>query len=324
VVDAARQLLLRVMRVPAEPHPPAGAPGTLQVFRAGRNFFKLKLAGWGLSQLLAFAGIVFWVWIFVDLEGAAYDIKENRARRERASATSTPPSAPATPTQPPTANASPTQTETGKTTRKAQANRRRRSSGETFTEWKTSVAMMLARFPGWAFLLVWLVKIVGLLTYLVQLPLTYAIARFDYEMRWYLVTDRSLRIRHGILKLEELTMSFVNIQHVVVTQGPLQRLLGLADVRVQSAGGGSTDHHGKGTGDTMHTAVFHAVENAEEIRDLILDRLRSFRAAGLGDPDDHHTPVGLAAHDATAASGGDALAAARELLDEARKLRALV
>jgi len=109
----------------------------------------------------------------------------------------------------------------------------------------------------------------------------------------------------------------------------LQRILGLADVRVQSAGGGGGGNasHAHGAGDSLHAAMFHSVENAAEIRDLILDRLRVFRATGLGDPDDHHresthaaatsptpVPTALVANAAT-------LSAAKELLAEARSLR---
>ena len=56
-----------------------------------------------------------------------------------------------------------------------------------------------------------------------------------------------------------------------------------------------------------------------EIRDLILDRLRHFRQAGLGDPDDHNHAVAVSAH--AEAPSDDAIAAAREVLAEARALR---
>ncbi len=313
------------MRVPAEPHPPAGAPGSLRVFRAGKNFFKLKLAVWGAGQVVALAGIVFWIWIFAGLEGAALDLKANRARAEQRvpAPTHSAASAPAAPLQGTATNiapVAPTPTEPTKPVRKASASgRKQRGPRELFDAWKMQVAVTLAQLPGWAFVLVWVLKLFGVLAYLAQLPVTYAIARFDYEMRWYLVTDRSLRIRHGIWKLEESTMSFINIQQVVVSQGPLQRLLGLGDVRVQSAGGGNIDPHGKHDVDTLHAAIFHAVDNANEIRDLILARLRQFRASGLGDPDDA-TDHAVAAP----ADRGDALAAAQELLTEVRALRGVL
>ena len=64
-------------------------------------------------------------------------------------------------------------------------------------------------------------------------------------------------------------MSFANLQQVMVSQGPVQRLLGIADLRVESAGGGGALHDPHGLQqDSMHTGVFHGVENAPEIRDL--------------------------------------------------------
>lgn len=149
---------------------------------------------------------------------------------------------------------------------------------------------------------VWIsIEGLGVATFLTQLFLTYAILRLNYELRWYIVTDRSLRIRSGIWSVEELTMTFANIQQVNLKQGPLQRLLGLADVEVTSAGGGE--------GSTAHKGRFAGVGNAPEIRDLMLDRLRAYRDSGLGDPDEHHAPApGIQE-------------AAQETLAEARKLR---
>jgi uncharacterized membrane protein YdbT with pleckstrin-like domain len=131
------------------------------------------------------------------------------------------------------------------------------------------------------------------------------------------VTDRSLRIRTGILRLQESTMSFANVQQVEIRQGPLQRILGVADVCVRSAGGSDPEADGKGHSQesSLHMGVFEGVPNAVEIRDLVIERLRRFREAGLGDPDDAraHPPAALLPDRST-------LAAAAELLEEARAL----
>ena len=119
-----------------------------------------------------------------------------------------------------------------------------------------------------------------------SLPLTYFKQRLDYEMRWYIVTDRSLRIRDGIWSVEELTMTFANIQQIRVAAGPLQYLFRLADVEVSTAGGGSGGPHSA----KAHIAYFFGVDNAEEIRDLIVERLRLYRDSGLGDPDGRRHP----------------------------------
>ena len=105
----------------------------------------------------------------------------------------------------------------------------------------------------------------------------------------YMVTDRSLRIRSGVFHIREMTMTFMNIQQLSVHQGPLQRLLGLYDLRVRTAGGGDSaegaPHQESGTAVT-HIGHLRGVDNAPAIRDLILERMRKARDAGLGDSDD--------------------------------------
>jgi membrane protein YdbS with pleckstrin-like domain len=135
--------------------------------------------------------------------------------------------------------------------------------------------------------------------------LGYLTLRLDYEMRWYKVTDRSLRIREGVWFVREMTMTFANIQNISVEQGPLQRFFGIADMKVRSAGGGSLEGQEGGGGGVLfnpHVGYFRGVDNAEEIRDLILARLRRLRGAGLGDEDEDEAPAAAPAA-ATPASG---------------------
>lgn len=301
MLSASRERLLRLLRVPPDPAPPAGAPGSLQVFRGGRNLYKLRLARWSLGQFGALLGIIFSV-IFLDRMETSHVAEKARL------------AAPGNVASPLTSRTSGAESlsprgedSTTAASRKASPQRRGRQA----------LARAQERTPDWLFPLLKFLEFVGILTFLAQIPITLAMVRLDYELRWYLVTDRSLRIRAGITTMQESTMSFANIQQVIVTQGPLERLLGLADVRVQSAGGGDT--HAKGAGDSLHTGVFHGVENAHAIRDLILERLRRYREAGLGDPDDVPSAP---AEPVPGATTNPTLVAARELLAEARALRA--
>ena len=41
-----------------------------------------------------------------------------------------------------------------------------------------------------------------------------ALVRLDFEKRWYLVTDRSLRVREGVVNVREMTIMFANIQNI--------------------------------------------------------------------------------------------------------------
>jgi membrane protein YdbS with pleckstrin-like domain len=112
-----------------------------------------------------------------------------------------------------------------------------------------------------------------------------ALVRLDFEKRWYLVTDRSLRVREGVAIIREMTVTFANIQNISISQGPIQRALGIADLRVDTAGGGGGGggQHGQQIGRNLHTAWFRGVNNANEVRELIQQRLRHFKDSGLGD-----------------------------------------
>ena len=145
--------------------------------------------------------------------------------------------------------------------------------------------------------------------FLVSAFFTFLQQRMNYELRWYVVTDRCLRVRRGILNVHEITTTFANIQEVRLSSGPLQKLLGLADVEVHSAGGGA----GKRSSDS-HVARFEGVDNAPEIRDFILVRLRQYRDSGLGEKD----------HSRPSAFSEGSQAAAEVVLMEARALRAVL
>ncbi|MEO8096426.1 MAG: PH domain-containing protein [Acidobacteriota bacterium] len=238
--ELLRDPLLRFLRVPPSPDPPAGSADSTQVFRAARNFYIWSVIIWLVAQ----TGIALGVSALI--VPAAIGLSRN------------------------------------------------------------------TRMPDLARFAIMAAGIVIVSIYLLQLLVTFFALRLGYEMRWYIVTDRSLRIRAGVWSVEELTMTFANIQQITVKQGPLQRVLGIADVKVVSAGGagggGGHGKHGPGHNDG-HAGNFEGVDNANIIRDLILDRLRRYKDSGLGDPDHHDdTPPSLSA--------------AQEVLQETRLLRA--
>jgi uncharacterized membrane protein YdbT with pleckstrin-like domain len=230
-------LVERLLRIPSEPHAPAGDPGSVRVFRAASGFYRFLVLKWIVKHLFAAAGLGVGLVVLVAVPA----------------------------------------------------------------------------FPGKTVLDV--LEFLGIAAYVLSLPFTYLMVHLDYQLRWYIVTDRSLRIREGLLAISEKTMSFANIQNISIQQGPIQRVLGIADVKVQTAGGGSGTPGEGGHARNMHLGYFHGVDNAEEIRDAILLRVRQLRDTGLGDPD-------AAAGTAGGPAGEDVLQAARELLGEARALRA--
>jgi uncharacterized membrane protein YdbT with pleckstrin-like domain len=117
----------------------------------------------------------------------------------------------------------------------------------------------------------------------IKAAILYVTSRLDYEMRWYVITDRSLLIREGVWDVREITLTFANAQNVRVTQGPLQRYFGFSNVEIDTAGGGGKQEE---KGMTRHRAVLRGLAKPAEVRDMILELLRRHRTAGLGDPDD--------------------------------------
>jgi membrane protein YdbS with pleckstrin-like domain len=242
-----RSAVLRFMRVPPRPEPPPGSPP--RIFRAAPNFFKLRVLRFALTRFLAFAGLVFGLYI---------------------------------------------------------------------------IHAFAPVIPGPAAVLMEVAEVVGWIAFAFHVIVGYMVTRLDYELRWYLLSDRAIRIREGIVTVREKTIALANVQNIAIRQGPLQRVLGIADVEVKTAGGGgeSGERGKKGhTAEPLHIAYFRGVANANEIRDLVREGVRRQRDAGLGDPDDHHHAPPIVAPPMPHAS--TVRTAVAELHAEARALRAV-
>jgi len=178
----------------------------------------------------------------------------------------------------------------------------------TWRSRRTCSPLVLLAISGWFLVLV--VPLILMAAF--KAAVLYVTTRLNFDMRWYVITDRSLLIREGVWIVREITLTFANAQNVRTTQGPLQRLFGFSNVEVDTAGGGGGGggHEGKGT--APHRAILRGLDKAPLVRDLILEHLRQHRTAGLGDPDDR---IG-----ASQRAFNPALL--REILKEAKILRA--
>ncbi len=129
------------------------------------------------------------------------------------------------------------------------------------------------------------VLIAPLALFLIVAPdvVAYVAIHLRFDTTWYVVCDRSLRIRRGIWIIHETTVTFENVQNVTVSQGPLQRWFGIADVVVETAGGSGGRGEQQAAFGAGHQGLIEGLDNAPQIRDLILSRLRRSRSAGLGD-----------------------------------------
>ena len=165
-----------------------------------------------------------------------------------------------------------------------------------------------ALFEGWALALA--AAAVGAAGVAV-LVLGYVTNRIEFDLRYYILTDRSLRIREGVFFLRESTLTFANVQNLRIRKGPIQQLFGIADVLVDTAGGAAGGKNAEGQAmQKGHRGTIQGIENPAEVRDLVLSLLKKYRDAGLGDPDD-----------ALAPAQETSVEAMREVLGEVRLLR---
>jgi membrane protein YdbS with pleckstrin-like domain len=90
--------------------------------------------------------------------------------------------------------------------------------------------------------------------------------RAEYRRWRYEVAEDALELRHGVLRRIHSAIPYVRVQHIDVTQGPVERAVGLSRLVVHTASAG-----------TDATIPGIAAEDAEDLRRLILAR------AGTGD-----------------------------------------
>lgn len=137
---------------------------------------------------------------------------------------------------------------------------------------------------GWRFPIVGIAIAVPMLI-LIVVPdvIAYVAIHLGYDTTWYVITDRSMRLRSGVWTMHEITLTFENVQNVEIHQGPVERHFGIATLRVETAGGGvaQTQHGPVSVGNNVGLLV--GMENAAEVREWVMKRVRASRGAGLGD-----------------------------------------
>lgn len=186
---------------------------------------------------------------------------------------------------------------------------------------------LAAHFTDQVWNVVRVLELLAVAFFVLELSVSWLLLRLDWEARWYMVSDESLRIREGLFRTHERTMTVANIQNLAIRRGPVQKLLGIADLEVRTAGGGksSSDETGS-TSTSLHVGRFRGIENATALRDRIEASLRRHRDSGLGDPDDAPPdPAPAAAREVTRSAvvhPSPVLAAAEALRREAVALRA--
>lgn len=130
----------------------------------------------------------------------------------------------------------------------------------------------------------------------VAMPLLF----FRYETMRFRFDAEGVHMRWGILFRREINLTYARIQDIHLTSGLIQRWLGLADIKIQTASGSS------GAEMTLEGLLEFAA-----VRDFLYSRMRGYR--------DTRSPASAPA--AAAPGEADATALLRETVDELRAIR---
>lgn len=104
---------------------------------------------------------------------------------------------------------------------------------------------------------------------LLTLPVPLAVALRRRRHHRYALAETSLQVTRGVLKQREWTVPYGNIQSVILRRGPLQRLMGVGTVRIDTAGGSGLN------GPHIHDITS---EDATDIIGRLIARVDDYRA----------------------------------------------
>jgi membrane protein YdbS with pleckstrin-like domain len=151
--------------------------------------------------------------------------------------------------------------------------------------------------------------IVALLS-LVAFPITLFVLWIKYRTLRYRFDDEGIWRAQGLLWRSEVNITYRRIQDIHLTNGLLQRWMGLSTVSIQTASGSATPE-----------VTIEGVLDAEALRDFLYTKMRGVRDRTPAAAPRLEAPAGGAA--VTAHDGGDeALALLIDIRDALRRLEA--
>ncbi len=149
--------------------------------------------------------------------------------------------------------------------------------------------------------LLWLYVIRAVLTgpgFLFAMPLLF----FRYETMRFEFDAEGIHMRWGILFRRQINLTYARIQDIHLTSGLIQRWLGLADIKIQTASGSS--------GAEM---TLEGLMEFEAVRDFLYSRMRGYRDRLNAEHDRQASTV--------AGDGVQITALLRDAIDELRATR---
>ena len=132
---------------------------------------------------------------------------------------------------------------------------------------KSTEDFVSASFFGW-FVLIFVIFII----------VAYIVARLTYRFYRYELTDGEYRAERGIIWKRYVSIPYERIQNVDIYRGVIDRLLGLSDLQIHTAGYGAAGSTKLGSEGRL-PGLFR--EDAELIRNELIQRAKQSKNQGL-------------------------------------------
>lgn len=97
-----------------------------------------------------------------------------------------------------------------------------------------------------------------------------------YASLFYTFTESEILVERGVLWKHRSIVPYNRITNVDIRQGPVQRLVRLWDIHVQTAG-----YNVYGGGATVAEAYLQGIRNAEEVREFVMSMIRRLKPVAV-------------------------------------------
>ena len=94
----------------------------------------------------------------------------------------------------------------------------------------------------------------------------------EYRQWGYIITEDRVEIRHGIFFLQTTVIPVIRVQHVTISQGPINRKLGISTIAINTASGvfkieGLSDANAKAVADSLKSKLLIRIRKHENEQD---------------------------------------------------------
>ena len=97
----------------------------------------------------------------------------------------------------------------------------------------------------------------------------YLLPAIEYRQWGYIISDDRIEIRHGIFLIKITVIPIVRIQHITISQGPINRKLGISTINIHTASGvfsieGISSEYASAMADMLKSKLYNRLEYQEK------------------------------------------------------------